>query len=136
MIKWVFACILSALLFSPACARAESFYSSGQVENTSGTLSNVLFFKHFNITPDGYITGSIVNQSSRTIRGLVIDLHTMDDDETRVFWQTVLHIGDLAPKAGYDVRMPYSPAPDDPNKVVFKLKIHGSDEYRSPKINR
>ena len=132
--KFFSACILFAVLFAPLYGRAESFYSNGQVENTCGTLSNVLHYKHFDITPDGFITGSIVNQSSRTVKGLVIDLYTMDNDETRVFWRTILHIGDLGPKARYDVKLPYSPAPGDPNKLVYRLKIHGSDEYRIPDI--
>jgi hypothetical protein len=136
MIKGVFVFFLSVLLFFPFCVRADSFYSNGRVENTSGTESNVLFFKHFNITPDGRITGYIVNESNRTIKGLAVDFYTMDEDETRVFWQTILRIGDMAPKARYDVGMPYSPAPDNPNKIVFRFKIHGSDEYRIPRMGR
>ncbi|MDR3569427.1 MAG: hypothetical protein P4L43_15480 [Syntrophobacteraceae bacterium] len=136
MAKFFSACILSALLFSPVCGRADSYYSNGRVENTCGTMSHVLYFKHFNITPDGYITGYVVNESSRAMKGLVIDLYTMDDDETRVFWQTILHIGEMAPKGRYEVKLPYSPAPDDPNKIVFRLKIHGSDEYRIPEIRK
>jgi hypothetical protein len=42
----------------------------------------------------------------------------------------------MAPKSEYSVNEPYSPVPDDPNKVVFRFKIHGSDEYRIPTIRK
>lgn len=134
MIKWILAFILSALLFSPAHARADSFNSNGQVENTSGTLSNVLFYRHFKITPDGRISGYIENKSHRVIRGLVIDMYTMDQNETRVFWRKILDIGNMAPGGRYVVNEPYSPVPDDSSKIVYRFKIHGSDEYRIPDI--
>ncbi len=136
MIDRILVLVLAALLFSPLVAGADSFYSNGRVLNTSGSESNVLFFKHFNITADGQITGFIVNESNRAIKGLVIDMYTMDADETRVFWNKIVDIGTMAPGSRYTVRLPYSPVPDDPNKIVFRFKIHGSDEYRIPRINK
>lgn len=138
MKKVIFAIFLSALFFLslfPLSARAESYYSNGPVENTSGTWSNILFFRHFNITRDGRITGYIENKSGREVRGLVLDAYTMDTDETRVFWRTTLDIGNLAPGGRYAVNKPYSPAPFDQNKILFRFKIHGSDEYHVPEIN-
>lgn len=132
MIKWTLVFILSALLFAPACARAYSFNSNGRVENTSGTWSKVLFFRHFEISPNGYLTGYIVNKSDHEIRGLVLDMYTMDDAETRVFWARTVDIGNMAPRSRYAVREPYSPVPSDPSKIVFRFKIHGSDEYHIP----
>ncbi len=131
-----FVLILCMLFLAPMYAKADSFYSNGHVHNTSGSRSNILFYKHFNISADGHVTGKIVNESSRPIKGLVIDMYTMDTDETRVLWSRILEIGNLGPKSEYSVDEPYSPLPDDPNKVVFRFKIHGNDEYRIPAIRK
>lgn len=132
MVKWIFVFVLPALLFFPLHARADSYYSNGRVHNTCGTRSNILFYKHFNITRNGYITGYIVNESDRPISNLLLDMYTMDVDEIRVFWSKTIDIGYIAPKGRYHVREPYSPVPGDPNRIVFRFKIHGSDEYHIP----
>ncbi|MGC9193990.1 MAG: hypothetical protein ACP5IL_00880 [Syntrophobacteraceae bacterium] len=134
--RWIFVFILCILLLAPMHAKADSFYSNGHVHNTSGSRSNILFYKHFNISADGHVTGKIVNKSNRPIRGLVLDMYTMDIDETRVLWSKIIEIGDMAPRSEYSVSEPYSPVPDDPNKVVFRFKIHGSDEYRIPTLRK
>ncbi len=134
MMKRAAGCVLLGLLFFPVFARADSFFSNGRVHNTCGTRSDVLFYRDFKLTPDGRITGYIVNKSDRPVRGLALDMYTMDRDEMRVYWSKTIVIGDIPPNGRYHVDEPYHPAFGATDRVVFRFKIHGGDEYKVPEI--
>lgn len=127
-------CFLLGLLVSPLNSHAaRSFYSNGNVDNSSGTPNRDLVFRDFDITPDGYITGYLMNQSSHALKSVRLDVWTTNKAETRVYWRKSLNIGDMAPNARYQVREPYSPLPDNPNDIVYKFRLPGNTNFRNVK---
>lgn len=126
----IIGCLLLSLLVLPLQAMAvKSYYSDGNVDNNSGTPNKDLVFRDFEITPDGFITGYIMNQSNHTIKSFNLNIWLTNKAETQILWRKSLSIGDLAPKGKYDVKEPY-PATDD--QVVFKFKLPGSNNFRNP----
>ncbi len=134
MCKWAITGFLLCLMFSPFPAFAvKSSHSDGTIDNSSGTTNKDLVYKDFEITTDGYVTGSIVNVSNHALKGVKLDMWTVNSAETQIFWRKKLDIGDIAPKGSYEVKERYSPMPDDPAKVIFKFRLPGNTNFRNLK---
>lgn len=132
IVRLATGCVLLGLLLFPFYAdAAKSFYSDGNVDNSSGTPNRDLAFRDFEITEDGFITGYIMNQSSHALKGVRLDMWTANSAETRVFWRKTLNLGDMAPNAKFQVREPYSPLPGPDEKIVFKFRLPGSTNFRN-----
>lgn len=132
IMKRVTGCMLLGLLLFPVYAVAEkTFYSNGNVDNNNGVPNRDLTFRDFDITPDGFITGVIVNQSNHVLKSVRLDMWTANPAETRVYWRKALNIGDMAPRGEYEVREPYSPLPDASEKIVYKFRIPSGMNFRN-----
>ncbi len=131
MLKRVIMAFLVCFLLSPFNAAAKSFFSDGTIDNNSGTTNKDMVFRDFEITPDGYVTGFIVNQSSHALKSVRLDMWTTNTSETQILWRKSLNIGDMVAHGKYQVKEQYSPLPDDPNRVIFKFRIPGSTNFRN-----
>ena len=124
MLKWVIICVL--VLLAPLAIRADaakSPNSDGEIDNRNGTTNEDLVYRDFEITPDGYVMGYIVNVSDHAIKSVKLDMWTSNKADTRILWRKALSIGDLPPKGKYQVKEPYSPLPDDPSQVFFNFRV-------------
>jgi len=130
--KWIIGCCLLSLLLFPLNGGAKSFYSDGSVDNSNGTANKDLVFRDFEVGQDGYVTGSIINESNHPLKSVRLDMWTTNRAETQILWRKSLNVGDMAPKGKYEVREPYSPLPDDPTGVVFKFRLPGKTNFRNP----
>ncbi len=133
MLRWITTYFLLSLLLFPVSAEAsKSFYSDGTIDNSSGTTNKDLVFRDFEITPDGYVTGAIVNTSNHALNAVKLDMWTVNSAETQILWRKSLNIGDMAPRGRYEVKEPYSPLPDNPSAVIFKFRIPATANFRNP----
>lgn len=129
---WSVAGLLLCLLFCPLNAGAvKTYYSDGTVDNSSGTPSRELAFSDFEITPDGYVTGFIVNKSNHALNAVKLDMWTANKAETQILWRKSLNIGDIAAGGRYEIKEQYRPLPDDPAAVVFKFRIPSGSNFRN-----
>jgi hypothetical protein len=121
--KLVLVCFLSAFLFFPShAAFAKALNSDGTIDNQSGLENKDLVYRDFEITP-GFITGSIVNISNHALNSVKLNIWTTNKPETQILWRSSVVINSLPPNGKYEVKMPYSPMPDDPASVVFKFRV-------------
>ena len=125
--------LLSLLVFPFHVFAAKSLNSDGTIDNSSGTTNKDLVYRDFEITPDGYVTGFIVNTSNHALKSVKLDMWTVNSAETQILWRKSLNIGDMAPQGRYQVKEPYSPLPDNPSSVIFKFRIPGSTNFRNPR---
>jgi hypothetical protein len=127
MSKWVilFALLLSTIL--PIRAQAvKSLNSDGEIDNKSGVTNPDLVYRDFEITPDGFLTGYIVNESDHAVKSIKMEMWTTNKAETQILWRKPLNIDAIPPKGKYLVKEPYSPLPDDPTHVNFKFRVLSS----------
>jgi hypothetical protein len=121
--KWLIVCLVSAFLLFPSHAgAAKSLNSDGTIDNQNGMENKDLVFRDFEITP-GFITGSIVNVSNHAVNSVKLNIWTTNKAETQILWRNSFVINSLPPKGKYEVKMPYSPMPDDPASVMFKFRV-------------
>ncbi len=132
MSKWMAALLLIGVMFFPLQAgAAKSSHSDGTIDNSTGLTNKDLVYRDFEITEDGFVTGYIVNTSSRALKSVRLDMWTTNSAETRIFWRKTLSIGDIAPNSKFLVKEPYSPAPEDPAAILFKFRLPGNTNYRN-----
>ena len=126
MLKWVILCILLLSVILPIRADAvKSLYSDGEIDYKNGVTNEDLVYRDFEITPDGFITGDIVNISDHAVKSVKMDMWTSNKADTRIFWRKTLTIDNIPPKGKYQVKEPYSPLPDDSSQISFNFRIHG-----------
>jgi hypothetical protein len=109
----------------------ESFTGSGTVNTSSGVPDRDLKYEDFQITPEGYVTGNIVNTSGKTRAKIILDMWTTNMQETRILWRTKLTVGDLGPHATYLVKQPYNGDKEDPARVKFMFRIPSDANFRN-----
>ncbi len=116
MSREIFLCILVGLLAFPCVSPAASFFGSGEIDQG-------LSYSSFEITPDGMISGVIINKSKHPRNDLKIDMWTTDIHETRIFWRKSLNVGSLAPGARYEVRDSHKADVIERGRVKFIFRI-------------
>jgi hypothetical protein len=121
--KSLIAIIFAGMLFLPAFARAEFYYSSGAIDTD-------LQFEDFKIG-DGYLTGVIVNSSKRPRPDVKLDVWTCNTQETQIYWRKTLHLGDLGPGARVSVKEPYKIDREEPAKTKFMFRIPQPANFRN-----
>ena len=109
----------------------EGFMGSGSVNTSSGVPDRDLKYEDFQIIPEGYVTGTIVNHSGKTRAKVILDMWTTNMQETRILWRTRLTIGDLAPHATFFVKQPYNGDQEDPARVKFMFRIPSDANFRN-----
>lgn len=122
-----FACVLVTPLVVPAA----STYSSGSVNSRDGEPDRDLKFEDFQITEDGFISGTIVNASSRPRPGVKIDMWTTNPQETRIFWRKSLNIGDMAPNGKFHVKERYPDQNEEPRRTKFMFRLPTDANFRN-----
>jgi len=130
MLKLIgFMCL--CLIFVPLNAGADSFRGDGTIDNSSGTTNSDLVYRGFQITPDGYITGFIVNTSNHALKSVRLDVWTTNRAETRIYWRKSISIGDMAPKSQFEVKEVYGKLQDEPESIIFKFRVPGGTNFRN-----
>jgi hypothetical protein len=124
MWKMACPCLLLALLLFPLQGRCEksdleSLYSSGSIDEKG------LDYQNFELMPDGFVKGQIVNHSKGVYKALQVDMWTTNMSDTRIYWRKTINIGDLAPEAKFDVKEAHD-KDVDPNLIKFMFRIHGT----------
>jgi hypothetical protein len=121
---WAMVCLLSVFLLFPFHAGAvKTLNSDGEIDNTAGIESKELVYRDFEITPDGFIRGFIVNISDHAVKSVKLSMWTANKAETKILWRKALVIDSIPPKGKHEIKEPYSPMPDDPASIVFKFRI-------------
>lgn len=121
--KWLVGLLFLLLAVDP-------FPAFGGSVLTEGFIDKDLKYEAFEIK-GGFLTGSIVNTSSRPRQGIRLDAWTTNPQETRVYWRKTLNVGDLGPGARYQVRESYTLTDEMPDRVKFLFKLPHRDNYRN-----
>jgi hypothetical protein len=124
-------CLLLVLSLVPAGGLTAAAGSSGEVNLSSGVPDKTLRYEDFRITDDGYITGTIVNASDKPRTGVRIDMWTTNRTETRILWRKALNIGDLAPRARYQVKEAYKDDVEEPSRTKFMFRLPSGSNFRN-----
>jgi hypothetical protein len=136
MLKRVSGCflVLSLLAAFPfgLSALAASLYGDGAVDLSNGLESRELRYQGFDISPDGTISGAIVNTSNRPVQGIKLDMWLTNANETMILWRKTLNIGDMAAGARHEIKESWTP-PDmeDLSKVKFKFRVPSNINFRN-----
>jgi hypothetical protein len=132
MLRSFFVCaFVGLLLILSSNGFAGSYLSSGVVNSSSGTPDKDLTYEDFEITPDGFITGFIVNTSGRSRPGVTLDFWTTNMQETRIFWRKTVNVGDIAPNAKARIREPYPVKDENPSKTKFMFRLPSAANFRN-----
>lgn len=121
--KSILVFLLGGMLLFAAGSYAGSVYSSGEIDDD-------LKFEDFKIG-DGYLTGSIVNDSKRTRSAVKLDVWTANTQETRIYWRKTLTLGDLAPGARVAVKEPYKVDQEDLARTKFMFRLPTGANFRN-----
>ncbi len=117
-------CLLLASFFCPVkghCQKSdlESLFSSGTIDEKG------LDYENFELTPDSFVKGWIVNHSQVPRKALQVDMWTTNMSDTRIYWRKTLNVGDLPPGAKFQVNEAHE-KDVDPNLIKFMFRIHGT----------
>jgi hypothetical protein len=132
MLRSFFVCLaLGLLLILSSSGFAGSYLGSGEINAGSGTPDQDLKYEDFEITQDGFVTGFIVNTSSRPRPGVRLDFWTTNMQETRIFWRKMISIGDIAPNSKVRIREPYPVQDENPSKTKFMFRLPSAANFRN-----
>lgn len=133
MLKSLAICLFVGILsILPARGfAATSFLSDGSVNTSKGTPDDDLKYEGFEITPDGFITGFIVNDSARPRPGVKFDMWTTNMQETRIFWRKTVTVGDLAPHAKVRLKEAYPVKDQDNARTKFMFRLPSEANFRN-----
>jgi hypothetical protein len=123
--------LLGFLLILPASGFGDSFLSGGSVNSSSGAPDRDLFYEAFEITQDGFISGFIVNRSSKPRPSVTVDMWTTNMQETRIFWRKTINIGDIGPHAKVRIREPYPVRDENPSRTKFMFRLPSDANFRN-----
>ena len=112
-------CLFAALCFCSATASAGVFISDGDINDQ-------LQYRNFQITPDNFVTGTIVNASQQTVSACVLEVWSTNVHETQIFWRAKIPLSALPPGGKVPVKLPYATGTDTDLRIKFSFRIQGA----------
>ncbi len=119
------------LLWVPVAGFGGTGLKSGPVDLSSGVPDKDLRYEDFQITPDGFITGYIVNHSGKVRPGVRLDMWTTNRNETRILWRKSLTLGDIGPRERKLVKEVYKEDSEEPARTEIKFRIPSGANFRN-----
>ncbi len=118
--------LIAGLLIYPLSCFAVLAVGEGVIDETLN-----LRYEGFDLTPDGFLTGYVINDSGSVLSAVKLDMYTTNPQETRIYWRKRISLGDMAPRARVRVKEPYVLKGEDPMRLKVMFKVPHSANYRN-----